>query len=156
MRKHLLVFGLLLSGVGLLSGCQSSGKITTLSTPTNLVVENNYITFDEVANASYYLINYNGNTFKVQPSNSGEIVFDANKIFTDLNTYEVKVKAIGGKKYADSGYSKTVSYSTYHGLQAPASLTINGKTLSWSSVDNTNFYTVKIAFPNGNIGYYEY
>jgi len=86
MKKHFIVFVLLLGCMCGFAGCKSKNKITTLATPTNLIVQNNVIKFDEVKNASYYIVNYNNNTFTVLPSKTGEVVYDARRIFTEIKT----------------------------------------------------------------------
>ena len=58
MKKKILVaLSVLIASMCFVS-CNKKTRVTTLDTPTNLVIENQYISFDEVANASYYIINY--------------------------------------------------------------------------------------------------
>lgn len=138
-----------------LLACGENGKVTTLDTPTNLVIENQYITFDEVDNASYYMINYDGNTITVKPSGTGEIVFDASKIFDEARTYEIKVKAIGTGNYADSSYTNTKTYIRTQAFSAPE-VKINGQILTWSDIDDAKHYTIKVEYPNATLGMYTY
>lgn len=155
MKRKLLI-GLLLVFLSFgVVACKEETKKTSLSTPTNLVVENQYITFDEVDNASYYLINYDGNTFVVKPSGTGEIVFDAKSIFNEIKTYEVKVKAIGAGDYLDSRYTAVVRYTREKIYSAPE-VELTGQVLSWTPVEDVTLYTVRVEYPNGSSGVYTY
>lgn len=145
-RKFLLIF-LLIACCGTFFACNSESKVQTLETPTNLEVENQYISFAEVKNASYYLINYDGNTVVVKPSNTGEIVYNASKIFTETKTYEIKVKAIGEKSYADSEYSTVVKYTRKQELSAP-NIELSGEILTWSLVGGAESYTLEVTYPS--------
>lgn len=146
-RKFLLIF-LLIACCGTFFACNNESKVKTLKTPTDLEVENQYISFTEVNNASYYLINYDGNTVVVKPSNTGEIVYNASKIFTESKTYEIKVKAIGEKSYSDSEYSEVVKYTRRQELSAP-NIELSGEILTWSLVSGADSYTLEVAYPSG-------
>lgn len=147
----LLIFG---CSLGLVA-CKTNDKKTQLEIPAELVVENQYISFKEVSNASYYNIYYDGNTWTVQPTYSGEVVIDASKIFTEIKTYEVKVKAIGTGKYIDSTYSSSVFYERTENLGIP-NIKLNHDTLTWSHIDNATSYTIKVTFPDNTLGFYNY
>lgn len=153
-KKILLAFFVLVASFCFVS-CKESTRVTTLDTPTNLVIENQYISFNEVANASYYMINYDGNTITVKPSGTGEIIFDASKIFAEAKTYEIKVKAIGTGSYADSSYTKVKQYTRYQAFGAPT-VKMNGKVLTWSAVEDAKHYTIKVTYPNATQGFYTY
>lgn len=154
MKK--LFTALLILGCSLgMVACKADKKKTELAVPTELVVENQYISFNEVANASYYAIYYDGSTFTVKPSNTGEVVYDASKIFTEVKTYEVKVKAIGTGKYLDSTFSDSFFYVRTENLGVP-SIKLNQETLTWSTINNATCYTIKVTFPDNTKGYYTY
>lgn len=136
-------------------GCNETKKVVQLDTPQNLVVENQYISFNEVENASYYCIYYNGNTFNVKPSNTGEIVVNGSKIFTESKIYEIKVKAVGEGKYIDSEYSESFEYLMKYRLNAPT-IKLNNQTIFWDKVENASYYTIKLTYPDNSKGYYTY
>ena len=153
-----LLTALLIVGCSLgFVACKKNEKMIELQVPTELVVEHQYISFKEVDNASYYNIYYNGNTWTVQPTYQGEIVLDASKIFTELKTYEVKVKAIGTGKYLDSKYSESYFYEKTESLGIPE-IKLNQDTVTWTLIDNAINYTLEVTYPNPSIpkGYYIY
>ena len=154
MKK--LFTALLILGCSLgMVACKTEKKKTELAVPTELVVENQYITFNEVKNASYYTIYYDGSTFTIKPSHTGEIVYDASRIFTEVKTYEVKVKAVGTDKYLDSNFSESFFYIRTENLGIP-SIKLNQETLTWSHIDNATCYTIKVNFPDNTKGFYTY
>ncbi len=153
-KRCFLLLMIVFSSIGLVA-CNSKGKVTTLDTPTNLVVENQIISFDEVDNASYYMINYDGNTITIKPSGTGEIIFDASKIFGEAKTYEIKVKAIGTGNYKNSNYTSIFEYTKTQNFDTPT-VKINGQTLTWTAIDDAKHYTIKAVYPNGSQGIYTY
>lgn len=155
MKNRFLVLLLIIGCFMSFSACKKEERKVGLAVPTNLAIENQYIMFDEVENASYYSIYYDGNTFTIKPSYNGEIVYDASKIFTEAKTYQVKVKAIGTGKYYDSGYSNTILYTKTDDLPIPE-IKINGNTLTWSSIENASKYTIEVTFPNKTKDYFTY
>lgn len=155
MKKKILLALMVLVASTCIVACKEKTRVTTLDTPTNLVIENQYISFDEVANASYYMINYDGNTITVKPSGTGEIIFDASKIFGEAKTYEVKVKAIGSGSFADSGYTKVIQYTRYQAFDTPT-VKLNGQVLTWSAIEDAKHYTIKVVYPNATQGFYTY
>lgn len=154
MKKLLTALLVLGCSLGFVA-CKNSTKKVELEIPTELVVENQYISFNEVNNASYYDIYYNGHVWTVLPSHQGEIVLDASKIFTEIKTYEVKVRAIGTGKYLDSNYSSSVYYERTENLGVP-SIKLNKETLTWTPIDNATSYTIKVTFPDKTLGFYNY
>lgn len=155
MKKKILVaLSVLIASMCFVS-CNKKTRVTTLDTPTNLVIENQYISFDEVANASYYMINYDGNTITIKPSGTGEIIFNASKIFDEAKTYEIKVKAIGTGSFADSAYTKTKEYTRHQIFGTPV-VKLNGQVLTWSAIEDAKHYTIKVTYPNGTQGFYTY
>lgn len=154
MKKLLTTLLVLGCATGLVA-CKTETKKVSLEVPTELVVEDQYITFNEVENASYYNIYYDGNTWRVNPSYTGEVVIDASKIFTEIKTYEIKVKAIGSGKYLDSKYSEPVYYERTEVLGIP-SIRLNQETLTWSTVENAKNYTIKVTFPDNTFEEFTY
>lgn len=139
-----------------LFGCENQ-NISSLSTPTNLEVDNGIIMFDLVEDADYYAISINDKVFMVDAkyNSNVEIVdsvvnYDANKILTYGKSYTIKVKARGNDKY-DSHYSNSVEYYHSISLQTPKNLSVNSGTLIWDSVDDASYYMVKIYYATGNI-----
>lgn len=155
MKKKIYMIFMLVVCCCVFFACNSEGKVKTLDTPTNLEVENQYICFDEVENASYYMINYDGNTVVVKPSYTGEIVYNASKILTESRTYEIKVKAIGEKNFLDSEYTEIVKYTKKQTFSAP-SIEINGDILTWSIISGATSYTLEATLPNGNKQHFLY
>lgn len=153
-KRCFLLLMIVFSSIGLVA-CNSKGRVTTLDTPKNLVVENQIISFDEVDNASYYMINYDGNTITIKPSGTGEIIFDASKIFGEAKTYEIKVKAIGTGNYKNSNYTSIFEYTKTQNFDTPT-VKINGQTLTWTAIDDAKYYTIKAVYPNGSQGIYTY
>lgn len=153
-KKCFLLLMIVFSSIALVA-CADKGKVTTLDTPTNLVVENQIISFDEVDNASYYMINYDGNTITIKPSGKGEIIFDASKIFGEAKTYEVKVKAIGTGNYKNSNYTAIFKYTKTQNFDTPT-VKINGQMLTWTAIEDAKYYTIKAVYPNGSQGVYTY
>ena len=155
-RRFLLTLLIFFCSITLFA-CGKKEKSVSLSTPTNLVVENQYITFNNVKNASYYAINYDGNVFTIKATGDDEVVFDASKIFSEPKIYEVKVKAIGTGKYVDSDYSAVFNYVRGQVLGTPT-IKFDSSTLAltWPAISGASCYTTKITFPNGNKDYYTY
>lgn len=87
-----------------LSACGGSSKI--LETPTNLQIADEYLTWDEVADAKSYVVEINGEEYTTQ-TNSLDIL----EITSRPITYKFTVFAIGdNKKNYDSDPSEEIEY----------------------------------------------
>lgn len=138
-----------------LFGCENK-NISSLSTPTNLSVEDGIIMFDLVKDADYYAISINDKVFMVDAkyNSNVEIVdsvikYDANKILTYGKSYTIKVKARGDDKY-DSHYCGSVEYYHSISLQTPKNLSVSSNILIWDNVDDASYYKTKIYYATGN------
>lgn len=156
MKKKFVLGLLILISCFTFFACKSDKKVIKLDTPTNLVVEDQYISFNEVDNASYYTINYDGYTVTIKPSNSGVINYNADKLFTQAKTYEVKVKAVGLDNYLDSAYTKVVKYTRTEVFEAPT-VKLNNEVLTWGAINGATYYTIKVTYPDvATPDYYTY
>jgi len=133
----------------ILMGCENE-NISVLSTPNNLTVENGMISFDMVEDADYYSISINNMVFSVDAKHNsnvsiidGVIKYDANKIFNNNNSYIIKIKARASDKH-DSHYSNVVDYIHTIELTIPTNVSISGKMLTWSGVEDATKYVVKV------------
>ena len=78
-----------------------------LATPQNLKIENEYLTWDEIENATGYTVDINGEFYETE-SNSLDIFL----LTTEVGTYEMKVVSMGdGEDTIDSDWSETIEYS---------------------------------------------
>ena len=78
-----------------------------LETPQNLKIENEYLTWDEIENATGYTVDINGEFYETE-SNSLDIFL----LTTEVGTYEMKVVSMGdGEDTIDSDWSETIEYS---------------------------------------------
>lgn len=105
-----------------------------LRAPKNLRIENDILYWDEVKNASVYLILINEEEFT---SNKNE--FDLS--FLDNGEYTIKVQA-KAKNYQDSNFSETIKYNVE--LKEPRNLKIVDNTLTWDDIQMASKYTVYI------------
>lgn len=135
----------------MLFGCENQ-NLTSLSTPANVSVENGIIKFDAVQDADYYAISVNDKVFMVDAKYNSNVKivdsvinYDANKILTYGKSYSIKVKARGENKY-DSHYSNAIEYLHNVDLNMPKNVSLSAKTLIWDSVDNADYYIVKITY----------
>ncbi len=134
------------------------GQLTSLPTPSIREVSNDYVYWDEVPNASSYVIKINnyqenaGNQLKYSISSIMDNRVDAN-VPTELHIY---VKAKGNQiLYSDSEWSKEFTY-TYTKKQStssendkpqlliPTNIQLNKNILSWNAVPNAIGYNLKI------------
>ncbi len=77
-----------------------------LATPQNLKIENEYLTWDEIENATGYTVDINGELYETE-SNSLDIFL----LTTKGGTYEMKVVSIGdGDDTIDSDWSEPIEY----------------------------------------------
>lgn len=138
-----------------LFGCENK-NISSLSTPTNLTVENGIIMFNLVNDADYYAISINDKVFMVDAKYNSNVQiidsvvqYNANKILTYGKSYSIKIKARGNNKY-DSHYSNIVEYFHRVSLQTPKNVNISANTLMWDNVDDASSYVVKVFYSTGN------
>lgn len=105
-----LIFSLV---VCMLVGCDNGtkkedDKPVTLSAPADVTIAKTTLSWTAVENASKYSVQIGDNTAKEYTTNSVAL---ADEIKTP-GTYSIKVKAIGdGKKYSDSAWAESVSYT---------------------------------------------
>ncbi len=153
MKKVLLSFALL--SVLMLGGCkdEENKKLGTLSAPQQITVQSDegksLIIFDEVQNAQYYHIYINDMSVTVKGDGLGSIEFDASKIITLPQKYQIKVKASAGK-YFDSRFSSVYEYS-HTGTLATPTLSIDNTTLNWNKVANADFYDILVTSYNPTV-----
>lgn len=135
-----------------LVACENKNK-DTLSTPSNLTVENSNIIFNQVKKADYYILSINDMEIVVDATYSqnvqiidNKIVYNASKIFVVGENYLIKVKA-SAKEKESSKYSSIFAYEHLGKLNKPKNVKINNTTLTWDTVDNATHYLVKIITP---------
>ena len=147
-----LIFCLMLPWM--LFGCENKNS-TSLSIPANISVSEGVITFGKVKNAEYYTISINDELeFVVDPKYNKNVSvvdnfinYDANKIFSDWQTYIIKIKA-NSKEKKDSKYSTAITYKHSPSISKPDKVKINGTTLTWDLVENASYYLVRVVTPN--------
>jgi hypothetical protein len=123
MKKATLLILLLF----ILIGCSQQ----QLSTPENLRFTDQ-IYFDEVENATDYILNINGEEIKIAQT-SYQI--------TSEGTFLVKVKSTA-KGYKDSPYSETIEIVIDYTLVTPSNLSISNNTLTWDVIEGASSYEV--------------
>lgn len=136
----------------LFTGCENKNK-NTLSTPTNISINNGVIIFDAVNNAEYYTICINDAEFTVDSRYSNDVSikdnqinYNANKILTLGESYSIKIKA-SASEMNDSPYSNTVSYKHIPTINKPTTIKLNGTVLTWDIVNNASYYSIKVVTP---------
>lgn len=155
MKKFKKIFLMMCLFVPLaFTACKSDNA--SLSTPKIVEIKGGTIVFNKVANAEYYTISINGNEIVVNPYHStyvdvvgNKVKYDASKIFTVGNNYSVQVKANNSKK--SGSYSTVYSYKHSGSIKKPTNVRINSTTLTWDSVNNASYYTVKILTPTDKV-----
>ena len=86
--------------------CKKDEK-EVLATPQNLKIENEYLTWDEVENATGYTVDINNELYETE-ENSLDIFL----LTTEVKTYEMKVVSMGdGEDTIDSDWSETIEYT---------------------------------------------
>lgn len=106
-----------------------------LNKPANLKVANKMVSWDEVAQASQYAVEIDGEEFIANSTS-----FSLTR-FNEIKTYSIKVKAIGTGFYTDSLWSDPVEYTVYGQLQAVEFDTSSGK-IAWNPVMGASKYIV--------------
>lgn len=149
-RKLLILFLAAVSAVALSLGLAACGG-TTENDPSDddgddgenlialtapqIALEDTTISWTAVENASGYDV-YEGDS-KAASVTETSYVIDK----TAVGAYVFKVKALGdGETYSDSPFSNAVTY-TIAQLAAPQ-ITITGSTISWTAVQNANYYEI--------------
>lgn len=94
----------ILSAVIVYSGCS---KKVTLDAPSDLQINEKFLTWSKVENASGYMVDIDG-----KQTLSGENSFNLSGL-NELKTYVIKVRALGdgGKKYESSKWSDSKEYT---------------------------------------------
>lgn len=126
---YFVIFSLLFVG---LVGCESN------NIPQNLKVEEGVLTWDEVEEASKYLILIGNDEIEVNTTS-----FDLKTLTLESGEYKVKVKAFLNDKYGP--YSEEVVYLVNIAvLSKPGNVRIDGDIIYWSSVANAKEYEVTV------------
>lgn len=134
-----------------ITGCkENKSKTETLSAPQQIIVQSDgdksLIIFNEVPNAKYYDICINDVCVTVRATGTGTVQFDASKIITLPQKYNIKIKALSDKHF-DSEFTEIYEYNHTTVIDAPI-LTIDGTTLNWDKVANAEFYDVVVTSTN--------
>lgn len=135
-------------------GC---GSNDTLATPNIIDIKGGNIIFNSVKNADYYTISIDDNEIVVNPEHSKYvkvsdkiITYDATKIFTVGHSYSIKIKA-GASNKNSSKYSNIYPYKYSGTIETPEGVKINSTTLTWNSVENATYYSIKILTPHDKV-----
>lgn len=153
MKKKIFLVLILLSLV-FVGGCDEGNKKEgTLSTPQQIEVkldgDKSFIVFDEVENAEYYNIYINDMAVTVQGGKGGVISYDASKIITQPQTYNIRIKA-SGTNYYDSEFSSIYTYEHKMALSAP-NIYVDGTVLNWERVSHASFYDILVTSSSLNM-----
>jgi hypothetical protein len=106
---------------------------TQLATPSNLRINGNALMWNNVNNASAYLIDIDGTEYPV--ISSGYLL----SALPSPGTYTIKIKATGnGTTFSDSGWSSTITYTAEAGLL----YTLINDGTAYSVSKGTSFATV--------------
>ncbi|HHU80525.1 MAG TPA: hypothetical protein GXZ35_04230, partial [Acholeplasmataceae bacterium] len=135
MRKNFKFF-LLLTALFVLVGCTK-----TLDTPTNVRISDDVVHWDQVKEATGYVVKVGVNEHSTTTNS-----FDLKTLTLDTGTYQISVKATGKDK-KDSKFSGPVSYvvdATTNKLETPANLVITDGVLTWNQVTGANAYLVSV------------
>ncbi len=135
MRKNFKFF-LLLTALFVLVGCTK-----TLDTPTNVRISDDVVHWDQVKEATGYVVKVGVNEHSTATNS-----FDLKTLTLDTGTYQISVKATGKDK-KDSKFSGPVSYvvdATTNKLETPANLVITDGVLTWNQVTGANAYLVSV------------
>ena len=130
-----------------------------LSVPQNLRVQNGIIIFSAVIKAEYYTIVIDDLTFEVYPETNDNvevvgnlIKYDANRILTVAEDYNIQVKACSSS-IENSELSSVVEYTHVKKIKEPENVKINGTILTWDHVENAKQYIIKVQTPQDSILY---
>ena len=140
-------------------GGDAIAQLTQLPEPNLIEIVDNYVYWEEVPNASSYVVKINnyqenaGNQLKYSIPSIMDGRLDYN-VPTELHIY---VKAKGNQiLYADSEWSKELTYTytksgnantddgTKTKLSIPSNIQMNGNVLSWNEVLNASGYQIRI------------
>ncbi len=120
------------------TGCVSyKGNI-----PNNLRLIENELRWDEVENATGYIVNVNG----IDDENIIEDTKYLIEVVEGISTYAIKVKAIFNDNINDiSNYSNTLKYSvTATKLENPKNVHVTENIIVWNQVENALSYIIMI------------
>lgn len=140
-------------------GCKNTNK-QKLSTPEELKASaGGIVRFKRVEDDEYYTISFNDYEVKVvidsanpyvelySQNNKNYVEYDASKILTLGESYNIKVKAQADKKQ-ESDYSTSVSYTHSLPIDKPSNLKISDTVLTWDASQHASAYQVKVVTPN--------
>ena len=142
-RNCSIIFLSIIACICLFVACSSSQEDSNalqveLSAPTNVKIENETLIWDEVENATGYLIDIDGQEYESE-TNSLDIFL----IATIPKSYTMKVMALGNlKNLADSAWSETTEYN------------LDAKEMNFAlrGIKNNTEYEVLSATPGGSSG----
>lgn len=119
-----------------LSACAliNDGDKKTLTTPSVSIDNEGIVSWEKVENASGY----------AYIIDDGETVETTNTSVKLEDGQSIKVKAVGDKKYGDSGFSATISYIAKNKLSTPFVVVDAKGTVSWEKVENASSYAYVI------------
>lgn len=106
----------------------------TLTTPSVSIDNEGLVSWEKVENASGY----------AYIIDDGETVETTNTSVKLEDGQSIKVKAVGDKKYGDSGFSATISYVAKDKLSTPFVVVDAKGTASWEKVENASSYVYVI------------
>lgn len=145
VKKPIILFACLVITCLFFTSC--NGTIQ-LAAPTNISLDSTtkLLTWNEVNNATGYIVNINGIEYSVT-SNSYTL-----SELAGTDTLEIQIKAISSdKNYTESNWSPVKSYYTYNltipeliQLDVPTNLQIDGENVIWDTVEGAQGYCIDI------------
>ncbi|MBI9008562.1 MAG: hypothetical protein JEZ05_00900 [Tenericutes bacterium] len=108
--------------------------MATLEAPSNLIHNNNIISWDSVENATEYDIHINGNVFTTS---------NTEYTLTSEGTFEVTVVAIADN-YFNSVSSEMLSFTLSFDHNVEFNLTLTDNILTWDAIDGAESYYVVV------------
>jgi len=167
-KRIILIFCLIICASIGITGC--SFLNTTLQTPVVTIDKNlKVLNWTAVTNAEYYDVYMDESVvYKQEEQGKTSYSFDFSNLIQDNEVHSFKVKAIAKGLYADSEFSKTLSYVgefnfessnedlkiVYNNQKSPKGLTLEGDVLEWNSIENIEEYYVGIYTTSSGLQYY--
>lgn len=120
----------------ILVGCVKKQPIEMLNPPKNLMFSDNTLTFDEVLNATSYVIEVDGINIEISTNSY---------TFEEEGIYLVRVYA-KGENYLDSSYSNQIEIKVVNEkndlISSPKNLRFINNTLTFDSVEGASSYSI--------------
>ena len=135
--KKIICGSIVALGLPVVCAC---GEKPLLSTPKEVSIDQttNMITWQEVDNAEYYLVEINGKTYQTTSAS-----FPAGDIINKGGKFYIRVLALDqDEDFLPSKYSEYISIENLFAFNTPV-LSVSGNVLSWSGV-GAEFYVVCI------------